>query len=75
MTWLAGLPHPWLLVIDNADDPNMEVEKYFPGGERGHILVTTRRSALKHLGNVGKGYRELEKIDEMDARDLLLKHA
>ena len=75
MTWLAGLAHPWLLVIDNADDPSMEVEKYFPGGERGHILVTSRRPALKHLGNVGEGFCELEKLDEIEAHDLLLKHA
>ena len=75
MTWLAGLAHPWLLVIDNADDPKMEVEKYFPGGERGHILVTTRRPALKGLGNVGGGFCELEKLEEMEAHDLLLKHA
>ena len=75
MTWLASLAHPWLLVIDNADDPKMEVEKYFPGGERGHILVTTRRPALKSLGNVGEGFCELEKLEEMEAHDLLLKHA
>lgn len=75
MTWLAGLAYPWLLVIDNADDPKMEVEKYFPGGERGHILVTTRRPTLKGLGNVGECFCELEKLDEMEAHDLLLKHA
>ena len=75
MTWLAGLAHPWLLVIDNVDDPNMEVEKYFPGGERGYILVTTRRPALKYLGNAGEGFCELEKLEEMEARDLLLKQA
>ena len=75
MTWLASLTYPWLLVIDNADDPNLEVEKYFPGGGRGHILVTTRRPALKRLGNVGEGFCELEKLDEVEARDLLLKYA
>lgn len=75
MTWLASLAHPWLLVLDNADDSNMAVEKYFPGGERGHILVTTRRPALKHLGNVGEGFCELERLDETEAHDLLLKHA
>lgn len=53
----------------------MEVEKYFPGGERGHILVTTRRPALKNLGTVGRGFCELEKLDETEAHDLLLKHA
>ncbi|KAL8658742.1 MAG: hypothetical protein Q9226_000813 [Calogaya cf. arnoldii] len=75
MNWLAGLTHPWLLVIDNADDPNMQVENYFPGGERGHILVTTRRPALKHLGTVGQRFSELERLDEIEAHDLLLKHA
>ncbi|KAI4259947.1 MAG: hypothetical protein L6R42_004297 [Xanthoria sp. 1 TBL-2021] len=75
MNWLAGLAHPWLLIIDNADDPNMEVENYFPGGERGHILVTTGRPALKHLGNVGRRFAELERLDENEAHDLLLKHA
>ncbi|KAL8784073.1 MAG: hypothetical protein Q9213_004200 [Squamulea squamosa] len=75
MNWLAGLPYPWLLIIDNADDPNMHVEDYFPRGERGHILVTTRRPTLKHLGNVGEGFSELEKLDEVEARDLLLKHS
>ncbi|KAL8993142.1 MAG: hypothetical protein Q9169_006574 [Polycauliona sp. 2 TL-2023] len=75
MNWLAGLAHPWLLIIDNADDSNMQVENYFPGGERGHVLVTTRRPALKNLGNVGSGFSELERLDEIDAHDLLLKHA
>ena len=75
MTWLAGLTYPWLLVIDNADEPDMEVEKYFPGGERGYILVTTRRPTLKRLGNVGEGFCELGRLDEMEAHDLLLKAA
>ncbi|KAL8731007.1 MAG: hypothetical protein Q9166_003658 [cf. Caloplaca sp. 2 TL-2023] len=75
MNWLAGLAQPWLLIIDNADDPDMQVESYFPGGERGHILVTTRRPALKHLGNVGEGFCELEQLEPIEAHDLLLKHA
>lgn len=62
-------------VIENAVDPRMEIERYFPGGSRGNILVTTRRSALKRFGNVDEGYCELEKLDEMGAHDLLLKHA
>ena len=40
--WLSCLTRPWLLLIDNADDPDMEVTRYFPGGERGVILMTTR---------------------------------
>ena len=74
-TWLAGQMYPWLLVIDNADDPNLQIERYFPGGDRGHVLITTRRPALKHFGNVGQGFQQFDKLDEIEARDLLLKHA
>ena len=41
-TFLAELEKPWLLIIDNADDPAMHLEDLFPGGERGVVLVTTR---------------------------------
>ena len=41
-TFLAELDKPWLLIIDNADDPSMDLGDLFPGGERGVILITTR---------------------------------
>lgn len=75
MTWLASQVHRWLLVIDNVDDPEMDVEKYLPGGGRGHVLLTTRRPALRRLGNSGQGFFELEKLEEGEAQELLLKHA
>ena len=74
-TWLSSLDHSWLLVIDNADDPNIPIERYFPGGERGHILVTTHNSLLKDFGTVGEGSCELERLEGDDAVNLLLKHA
>jgi tetratricopeptide (TPR) repeat protein len=40
------LGHPydrWLLIFDNADNPN-EVKEFFPGGS-GHVIVTTRNPA------------------------------
>ncbi|PVH80414.1 TPR-like protein [Cadophora sp. DSE1049] len=40
--WLSSQSKPWMLVIDNADDVEMDITKYFPSGSNGHILVTTR---------------------------------
>ncbi|MFI9833421.1 FxSxx-COOH system tetratricopeptide repeat protein [Streptomyces sp. NPDC051913] len=38
----------WLLVFDNADEPD-EIRRYFPGGT-GHVLVTSRNRAwLQHV--------------------------
>lgn len=45
--WLSNQQKPWLLIIDNADDPDIDATRYFPGGERGTILLTTRNPSHK----------------------------
>lgn len=73
--WLSNLEYPWLLIIDNADDPQTPVEAYFPEGERGHIIVTTRDPALQLHGTVGARSFHFEQLKEDEANDLLLKAA
>jgi tetratricopeptide (TPR) repeat protein len=59
--WLSNIQHHWLLIIDNADNPDMDISTIFPVGDRGSILVTTRNphctihaSAGSHdLGKMG----------------------
>jgi hypothetical protein len=31
----------WLLLIDNADDPEIDISIHFPTGNRGNIIVTS----------------------------------
>lgn len=71
--WLANLEKRWLLIIDNADDASISLEKLFPKGNGGHILVTTRNPAYKLHGNVGPGYYDFAGLDSNEATDLLLK--
>ena len=73
MHWLSGLEYPWLLVIDNADDPSIDYSKFFPAGEGGNILITTRNSDCKIHATVGS--HEFEGMEEEDAITLLLKAA
>lgn len=73
--WLSNIKQRWLLLIDNADDRSIPLEKYFPKGNRGHILVTTRNPAHKLHGNVGPGFYDFEKLDAVDANQLLLRAA
>ncbi|MBV1849971.1 FxSxx-COOH system tetratricopeptide repeat protein [Catellatospora tritici] len=40
----------WLLVFDNAEDPE-EIRRWLPGGA-GQVLVTTRRAGFRALGRV-----------------------
>jgi hypothetical protein len=51
--WLSNIPHDWLLIIDNADDPKMDISTIFPVGNRGSILVTTRNPHCTIHATVG----------------------
>lgn len=73
--WFSSLEYPWLLIIDNADDPTHPVEDYFPSGERGCILVTTRDPIKKVQGTVGPKFYHFGQLETHEANDLLLKAA
>jgi hypothetical protein len=72
MHWLSNLDTTWLLIIDNADDPEMDIEKYFPKGNRGRILVTTRNPEHKIHGNVEPRFYKIQGLEKQEAIDLLL---
>lgn len=71
--WLTSAQEPWLLIINNADDPNMDLPSLFPEGERGHILVTTRNPNFKVHGTVGA--TEFQGLKQEDALTLLFRAA
>lgn len=73
MHWLSQCTKPWLLVIDNADDPDMDVSKYFPIGGSGHILITTRNPGAEIYATAG--HLRFSGLDPEDALNLLLKTA
>ena len=75
MHWLSNREERWLLLIDNADDPRIDLQEYFPKGDRGHIIITTRNPAHKVHGNVGPGYFEFQGMEDDDASALLLRAA
>ena len=73
MYWLSQCTKPWLLVIDNADDPEMDVSRYFPVGGSGHILVTTRNPGAEIYATAG--HLRFSGMEPEDAVSLLFKTA
>lgn len=69
--WLSNADEPWLLIINNADDPGLELSELFPEGERGHILVTTRNPSFRIHATVGA--LEFMGLGKRDALVLLLR--
>ena len=69
---LANIQKPWLLVLDNADDPKVDYERYFPSGTSGVVVLTSRniecrQHSTEHLA--------LNNLSEAAAQELLLTAA
>lgn len=74
-SWLSSSDRPWLLLIDNADDTSLEIERYFPDGEHGLTLITTRNPYVKMHGTIGRRYYHFDKLEDDEASELLLRAA
>jgi hypothetical protein len=67
--WL-GSNRGWLLVLDNADRPDI-VKPFLPPSPRGHILLTSRAQVFDIIGIVKPV--ELNEMSPAEARTFLLK--
>lgn len=71
--WLCNLKDSWLLIFDNADDPSLNISQYFPTGDRGTMLITTRNPDCQVHATVGS--REFREMKPDEAITLLLRTA
>lgn len=61
------------MVLDNADDPDLDMSSIMPTGTKGHIIITTRNPHLTIYATVGA--IRLTGMDPEEAIDLLLNSA
>jgi tetratricopeptide (TPR) repeat protein len=61
----------WLLVIDNADDPYLDIGQFFPPGNNGTILITTRNPGFTEHSTAGS--ISVEQMSKIDAEMLLTR--
>jgi hypothetical protein len=72
--WLSNIPDTWLVIFDNADDLDLDISVYFPLGNRGIILITTRNPDCKvHVTN--GSWREIMAMQTDEAISLMLKES
>lgn len=72
--WLMICAYPWLLIIDNVDEEEVDVDQLLPPGAKGCILITTRNPRLTVYGNAGTSSLELL-VMEPDEAEVLLTQA
>ena len=71
LIWLAGKHEDWLLLLDNADDPTINLNQWFPKCNYGNIIITTRN----HSARIHGAHSEVSNMEESDAMALLLRSA
>jgi len=70
---LTNTRQSWLLILDNADDPDFDYQVYFPPGNHGAVLMTTRVTECRRYSP--DAFEALEGLEEEDLKNLLLKAA
>ncbi|KAH8814663.1 hypothetical protein DL96DRAFT_419947 [Flagelloscypha sp. PMI_526] len=60
----------WLLLLDNADSPKLDLGQYLDR-RRGNVLITTRNP---HVGDLAPDcHCQIDRLDHADAKELLLR--
>ncbi|KAJ7101783.1 hypothetical protein C8R44DRAFT_350391 [Mycena epipterygia] len=72
LQWLRSKQEEWLLLFDNADDPKINLNNYFPQCNHGNILITSRNPGLCVYAS---SHSSVGAMEETDAVDLLLRSA
>jgi hypothetical protein len=71
--WLVSKKDRWLLVLNNADDPELDLHEFFPECAHGDILITTRNQQVINHATGPESYSCVGGMQPEDALELLLK--
>ncbi|KAJ7851277.1 P-loop containing nucleoside triphosphate hydrolase protein [Mycena olivaceomarginata] len=69
LNWLQWKHNQWLLLFDNADDPEIDLNPFLPQCDHGNIIITSRNPALRFYSGSDAHVSDME---ETDAVKLLL---
>ncbi|KAG9085221.1 hypothetical protein FS749_004604, partial [Ceratobasidium sp. UAMH 11750] len=72
LRWLGSHTEPWLLVFDNADDSALDLQKYFPKGPHGRVLITTRARDVALLAKGPNSDYNVSSMEPEESLQLLL---
>ncbi|KAF8598758.1 hypothetical protein BDV93DRAFT_450572, partial [Ceratobasidium sp. AG-I] len=73
LEWLASQKERWLLVLNNADDTDLNLHQFFPECAHGDILITTRNQEMIAHTEGPESYCRVGAMRPRDALKLLLR--
>ncbi|KAJ7818305.1 P-loop containing nucleoside triphosphate hydrolase protein, partial [Mycena olivaceomarginata] len=72
LNWLKEKHDQWLLFFDNADDPEINLNSFFPQCDHGNVIIASRNPGLRVYAGSDAHVSDME---ETDAVKLLLRSA
>ena len=78
LLWMAsqtGNAENWMILFNNADDANLDLQRYFPPSSHGNIIITSRNLESHIHGQGPKSHAAVENMSAADAENLLLRSA
>lgn len=72
--WMEG-QRDWLLVLDSADDPRLDLSKFVPQTRHGNTVITSRNAQTRTYGLQSGSYREIVDMDPDEAKELFIRRA
>ena len=70
---LANTKQSWLLILDNADDPNFDYQNYLPSGTEGTVILTSRVTGCRQYSP--ENAEALGGLEDQDSKELLFRAA
>lgn len=71
LSWRGRQHSQWLLVLDNADDPTLDLNPWIPSCTHGNILITSRNEQCRMLAP--NHFTRVEALAQTEAIQLLLR--
>lgn len=71
ISWLVRTRDRWLLILDNADDTDLNLQPFLPSCSHGNIIITTRNRQL----DVYEKSLEVSRMPKDDAKALFMRRS
>ena len=72
LLWLGSHRENWLLILDNADGTTLNLRNYFPRGNHGNIIITTRNRDVR-IRTDDEAICDVSQLNREDAAALFLR--
>jgi hypothetical protein len=76
LLWLSNVPKPTFILMDNADDPEIDFSEYIPRSILSDILITTRlHDAGQNYASKSDAFIDLDALSTEESKQLLIATA